>query len=565
MMISVREDGAPAKPSNNGLLAFHWHLSHLSLGPNGEDYGLLEYWVRLRFPMEQILRLHRQRTKALGYLSAGVPRTMEAQQQGWRQQEQAFDAAWNELRVRIEGCTGLHSHWLGAQPSPYVIYQFFTFPDHDTIIIPSSNNPCFGDLRSFAVRVTPELHHYLLLESLEVYVFDDEDLAPGRYLGKAQIPLLPLAHGHSVTGDFVLMDPAGKPNGSISLSLEWKCLYMPPEDASQPVSLEWKQHQRDLELQIDEEQARLRSQASKPSSAVPLPSRHQRKKPRLCQPDPEKCIQKHAGRANRGRGPAQESSVPEGETEARKEAEASQEVALEEGRGEAEETLAVEGETMLAGLQGSDGDLGTLAKAASEEPDTTSDTVTTESDQVVVQKGSSLQLQPSDRIRVEIVSLSLHAESQPAADESIQQLYVEYRFPGVPLEETETPFSLRKPQGSQEVYFHFSKVIRLDPDPASRQRQLLFSMLADEPQRNWLQFVVVSEPLPGAGGECEDVGFAYLDLREILRTGSDILEQELPVVSSFDPDTDVGKLKVSIEAAAALHAVYWAGKRMSGE
>lgn len=112
-----------------------------------------------------------------------------------------MNVAWNELRVRIEGCSRLHSHWLGAQPSPYAIYQFFTFPDHDTIIIPSSNNPQFGDLQSYAVRVTPELHHYLLRESLGVYVYDDDDLAPGRYLGKGQIPLLPLAHGCSVTGE----------------------------------------------------------------------------------------------------------------------------------------------------------------------------------------------------------------------------------------------------------------------------------------------------------------------------------------------------------------------------
>lgn len=42
-----------------------------------------------------------------------------------------------------------------------------------------------------------------------------------------------------------------------------------------------------------------------------------------------------------------------------------------------------------------------------------------------------------------------------------------------------------------------------------------------------LQFVVVSEPLPGTGGECEDVGFAYVDLHEILRTGNDVLERDL--------------------------------------
>ncbi|XP_066483313.1 X-linked retinitis pigmentosa GTPase regulator-interacting protein 1 isoform X1 [Tiliqua scincoides] len=541
------------------------HATAALHGSNGEDYGLLEYWMRLCFPIEQILRLHHQRTKALGYLSAGVPCAMEVQQ-GLRQQERALDAAWNELRVRIEGCTRLHSHWLGAQPSPYAIYQFFTFPDHDTIIIPSSNNPHFGDLRSFAVRVTPELHHYLLLDSLGVYVFDDEDLASGRYLGKAQIPLLPLAHGRSVTGDFVLTDPAGKSNGSISLSLEWKCPYMPPEEAPQQASLEWKHYQRALQLQIEEEQTMLRSQAPKSSSAVPLPSSRQGKKPRLCLPDPVRHNQKHAQQANRGRGKTQENSMPEGERDATKDAvvEAVQEVTLEEVRGEEEETLAVEEEAMPAGRQASDAESSTLAKAAPEEPDTTSDT-TTESDQVVVQQGLPQKVQPSDRVCVEIVSLSLHAESQPVADESIQQLYVEYRFPGVPLEETETPFSLRKPQGSQEVYFHFSKVIRLDPNPASAQRQLLFSMLeAEEPQHNWLQFVVVSEPLPGAGGECEDVGFANLDLREILLRGN-ILEQELPVVSSFDPDKDIGKLKVSVEAAAALRAVYWAGKRMSSD
>lgn len=56
-------------------------FAHVPVGPKGEDYGFLEYWVRLRFPIEQILRLHRQRTKALGYLSAGVPpRTPVAQE-----------------------------------------------------------------------------------------------------------------------------------------------------------------------------------------------------------------------------------------------------------------------------------------------------------------------------------------------------------------------------------------------------------------------------------------------------------------------------------------------------
>lgn len=69
-------------------------------------------------------------------------------------------------------------------------------------------------------------------------------------------------------------------------------------------------------------------QAPKSSSAVPLPSSRQQKKPRLCLPDPVRHNQKHAQQANRGRGKTQENSMPEGEREATKDAvvEAVQEV-----------------------------------------------------------------------------------------------------------------------------------------------------------------------------------------------------------------------------------------------
>ncbi|XP_015275918.1 PREDICTED: X-linked retinitis pigmentosa GTPase regulator-interacting protein 1 [Gekko japonicus] len=544
------------------------HATAALHGPNGEDYGLLEYWVRLRFPIEQILRLHRQQAKALGYLSAGVPRAPVAQ-------EGVLGPGWNEFRVRIESCAGLRSRWLGSQPSPYAMYRFFTFPDHDTVIVPSSNNPHFGDLRTFPLRVTPELHHFLLRESFWVYVFDDEDTEPGNYLGKAQIPLLPLAHGRSVTGDFVLTDPTGKPSGSISLNLEWKLLYVPPEDSPRQASLDREAHRRSLELQIEKEQATLQSPA--PSPTAPLRSQHQRKKPRLSLPEPDRHPQKRAELEKRTRGAAQASSVSERRRHGGKEAvdSAIHKVALDKLKEEEEEeTPAVAEEGWPARRQDPEAEsrapteVAAPKDAASEEAESTSEAPTTDSDEVVV-AAPGMQEPPelvSMKSCVEVVSLSLHPDSEPVANEGIQQLYVEYHFPGVPLEETETPFSLRKPLGGQEIYFHFSKVIKLDPDPASIQRQLLFSMLVvEEPPHNQLQFVVVSEPLPGARGECEDVGFAYLDLRQILLTGSDVLQQNLPVVSPLDPNNSIGLLRVSVEAAAALRLIYWAGKRTSSE
>ncbi|XP_077171410.1 X-linked retinitis pigmentosa GTPase regulator-interacting protein 1 [Paroedura picta] len=544
------------------------HATAALHGPNGEDYGLLEYWVRLRFPIEQILRLQRQQTKAVGYLSAGVPRVPVAH-------EGVMGPGWNEFSVRIEGCAGLRGRWLGAQPSPYAMYQFFTFPDHDTVIVPSSNNPHFGDLRAFPLRVTPELHHYLLRESLWVYVFDDEDTEPGNYLGKAQVPLLPLAHGRNITGDFVLTDPTGKPNGSVSLSLEWRLLYVAPEEALRQESSDREAHRRALELQIEKEQAVLRSPA--PSPPAPWRTQHQRKKPRLSLPEPDRHLQKHAELGAGNREAARASSAPEHRRRGGKEAVdgAIQKVALDKLTEEGEPTPTVAEEHWPARHRETESESRAPAEAAApkdaaaEEAESASDAPTTESDEVVVAT-PGLQEPPElrflDRIRVEVVSLSLHPDSEPVANEGIQQLYVEFRFPGVPLAETETPFSLRKPLGGQEIYFHFSKVIKLDPEPASVQRQLLFSMLvAEEPQDNQLQFIVVSEPLPGAGGECDDVGFAYVDLRQILLTGSDVLQQNLPVFSSLDPGTSIGVLRVSVEAAAALRLIYWAGKRMSNE
>ena len=106
----------------------------------------------------------------------------------------------NELRVEIIRCCGLRSRSLGAQPSPYVMYRFFTFSDHDTPIIPASNNPCFRDLARFPVLVSSDLDQYLRREALSVYVFDDEDPEPGLYLGRVQVPLLPLAQNKSIQG-----------------------------------------------------------------------------------------------------------------------------------------------------------------------------------------------------------------------------------------------------------------------------------------------------------------------------------------------------------------------------
>lgn len=143
------------------------------------------------------------------------------------------------------------------------------------------------------------------------------------------------------------------------------------------------------------------------------------------------------------------------------------------------------------------------------------------------------------------------------SDENIKQVYVEYKFCDLPLSETETPVSLRKPRPGEEIHFHFSKVIDLNPLMHQGRRQFLFTMLnGQNPGQRHLKFIVVSEPMDEEQNECQEVGYAYLELWQILESGKDILEQELDIVSPKDQATPIGRLKVCLEAAAALHAIY---------
>lgn len=54
--------------------------------------------------------------------------------------------------------------------------------------------------------------------------------------------------------------------------------------------------------------------------------------------------------------------------------------------------------------------------------------------------------------------LSLEDDSPVMENDQIQQLFVEYKFLGLPPQELETPFSLPKPKNShQSLTFNFSK------------------------------------------------------------------------------------------------------------
>jgi protein fantom len=178
----------------------------------GMSFGTLEYWARLIVPVDEAFRLYKERTKALGYLSANAKSGDEKQAVPETTAKAKSADNMNELNINILRCTKISSlngkpsqQQQQQQPSPYCIYKFYDFKDHDTEIIASSNYPEFNDHQAYAVPMDIDIDSYLKKENLEIYVFDDnEPENAGNYLGMARIPLIGLAHDKDIKGTFEL-------------------------------------------------------------------------------------------------------------------------------------------------------------------------------------------------------------------------------------------------------------------------------------------------------------------------------------------------------------------------
>ncbi|XP_054431239.1 X-linked retinitis pigmentosa GTPase regulator-interacting protein 1 isoform X1 [Pteronotus mesoamericanus] len=579
---SARLDLYQALASEHHTLAAGWicfdrvletvervHGSATLTGAGGEDFGVLEYWMRLHFPIRSSLQACNKRKKAQAYLSANVLGAWRAQEdesrlETWKHQ--------NELRVEITRCCGLQSPRLGSQPSPYAMYRFFTFSDHDTAIIPASNNPYFRDQARFPVLSSSDLDQYLRREALFIYVFDEEDPEPGSYLGKVQVPLLPLAQNKSIKGDFNLTDPAGKPNGSIQVQLDWKSCYRPPESVLKPeAQTEENSANHSLETSSDEEKAPFPPQDQRVSAEIPIEADQypaKRKLPHVGErKEREHQVASYSRRKHGRRTGVQGKNRMEYLSRNILNGNTLQQVNYTEWKFSG---IKIPADDDLANRQKEEEMTSSVSaliqnealhpvndKESCEQASEASEAQTTDSDDIVTPASQKCPKASSEKMCIEIVSLAFYSEAEVMSDENVRQVYVEYKFYDLPLSETETPVSLRKPREGEEIYFHFCKVIDLDPVEQKGRRQFLFSMLNRQgPEQGCLKFTVVSDPMDDEQKECQEVGYAYLELWQIMESGGDILEQELDIVSPADQATPIGSLKVSLQAAAAFHAIY---------
>ncbi|KAM6177417.1 protein fantom [Erethizon dorsatum] len=246
------------------------------VGTKGDipNFGTVEYWFQLRVPMDQAIRLYQERAKALGYITSNfkVPEQMQSQAPKTAQLSSAdsTDGDLNELHITIRCCSHLQSRASHLQPHPYVVYKFFDFADHDTAIIPSSNDPQFDDHMCFPVPMNMDLDRYLKSESLSFYVFDDSDTQENIYIGKVSVPLISLAHDRCISGIFELTNHQKHPAGTIHVILKWKFAYLPPSGSVTPEDFRDFVHRKEPEV----------VQRLPPAPSVSTPAVAPRPKPR---------------------------------------------------------------------------------------------------------------------------------------------------------------------------------------------------------------------------------------------------------------------------------------------
>ncbi|XP_019286132.2 X-linked retinitis pigmentosa GTPase regulator-interacting protein 1 isoform X6 [Panthera pardus] len=377
---------------------------------------------------------------------------------------------------------------------------------------------------------------------------------------------------NQLEGDFNLTDPAGNPNGFVEMQLDWKSFYLPPESFLKPETQPEENTTKDsLEISSEEEKASFLPQDLMAFGEIPIEAgqyQAKRKPPQVGErKEREHQVASYSRRKHGKRTSIQGKNRMEYLSRNILTGNTLQQVKYTEWKFSGLKSSIDDGlknqqkEEKITSSHSVPIQKEALNpvndKESCEQVSEVSEAQTTDSDDIVTPVSQKCPKARSEKMCIEIVSLAFYPEAEVMSDENVKQVYVEYKFYDLPLSETETPVSLRKPRAGEEIHFHFSKVIDLDPLEQKGRRQFLFTMLnAQDPEQRHLKFTVVSDPMDEEKKECQEVGYAFLELWQIMESGRDLVEQELDIVSPEDQATRIGRLKVSLQAAAALDAIY---------
>ncbi|XP_048736763.2 protein fantom-like isoform X2 [Ostrea edulis] len=600
----------------------------------GMGFGVVEYWIRLRVPMEQALRLYKERTKALGYVMSNQKAATEALQALDENAAMRPKDNINELHIKIVHCSGLKSRRPNVQPSPYCVYQFYDNRDHDTTIIRNSNNPEFNDHKTFPVPMTADLDQFLKTTPLRVFVFDDVDPEQASYIGIADVPLIPLAHNKAIKGLFELKAANGRISGTIELELRWQFTYVPPKGmplTEPPPTQDVKPEEpttlnETLPVTPAPTKTRMAAKFPGPSAtSTPMPKSQltdstmegfvkfmdvdttpktpAKKKldvqeESIIQPS-ESLVHEAVSQVvsdnlpsmlsteSMSNAPPAASPASSMKSTPRAHSDEGKQKPIPKARKTLTFRLDMKEETLTpkAGTKASDTMFGDEDEEIEEEiteevtdrgetlplPQPSTETEEEESEKLQMETDSEgivvMNPKPKRRgkavnkaansVTVTISHLSLNEHAAVLNNDNVRQLFVAYNFLGIEPQDLETPFSLPKPKANNPITYNFTKTFQVDMQKNYERRQYLAGMLLpDDPEQGRIRFTVVSEPPDDdMDAECEDIGVAFVSVKEILMTKKDVEEQNVDLHDVKNEQNVIGTLNVTLKCLAALEAV----------
>ncbi|XP_054918756.1 protein fantom-like isoform X2 [Dermacentor andersoni] len=508
--------------------------------------GTLSYWVRFLPAADPARRL----------LGLSVPMSPPKElphsgHQSRKQNGETANAMYNELKVNIIRCMGISSKQGHLRRSLYCCYQLCDFPEKQTgLSTPVANSVDFHHICTFAIKTDSQLHKQLLSQSLVLLLFE-EDTEPGSLLGKASVPLSPLARGQAVQGSFLLFSPWGEDAGSVELEITWEHEYNPPR---KPVPRARSRNELGVHKSKRMPSAQHRASASWLLQTTRDMTKDQQNALRPQEPVINKrknILSSHSRKGSRERGEHAESSSltsvsslspASGSNSTPAGVKANKVQRQEDGRSASgvNNNLAEESQSLEEFSNG----------------------------QVVVVKTAALKrsdtFKISDAAVFSVINLGFLPGAAVLKNKSVEMLFVEFQFLNCSPEELETPVALPKPKPPQRIAFNFRKVVHLDANRHQERREALASMMSSKnPNSAIIKFTVVSEPIgKNKDAECQDVGIAIVDLKQIVKYGKDIIEEDVDVLDTRNNKV-IGKLNVSIEILAALKRILAESKHTS--
>ncbi|XP_069183778.1 protein fantom isoform X2 [Procambarus clarkii] len=190
------------------------------------------------------------------------------------------------------------------------------------------------------------------------------------------------------------------------------------------------------------------------------------------------------------------------------------------------------------------------SQASGRQPSSSECSLATDSEGVVA-VASKKQQNKQLRIYIEVCSLILHADSSVTQDPLVEFLFVDYHgFLGLPPDQLETPLSLPKAPPGCKLKFNFKQEFVVDKKQHPERMQALVDLMKN---RGIIKFTVTSEPPEELQEtqDCEDLGYAYVNLHDLLRKGEDLQDAEL-IVESADDGSQMGVLNVTLRIVDVL-------------